>query len=135
MFRNCFIAGAKAHVADLAFPEVLENTVRPVSVRVSVLESLFARYDDHQGVFGRRYDSSLLLPAKARVNIEPPIVHSANFESPRHLSPPLLAMRLARPLLLRPFDVRSLIDEVSAHIHFGVPAKEKAEWSMASEGG
>jgi hypothetical protein len=32
----------------------------------------------------RRYDSPLLLAAKARVNVEPPIVDAANFKSPVH---------------------------------------------------
>jgi hypothetical protein len=59
-----------------------------------MFESLFARDDDHQGVLRRRYDPSLLLPAKARVNIAPSIVNASNLKSPSHLVPPVFFQRL-----------------------------------------
>src|SRR5262245_2468471 len=90
MLCNCSIARAKAHVADLTFPEVFENTVSAVAVRIPMLKSLFACDDNYQRVLRRGYDTSLLLPAKARMNVEPPIVNSANLKSPSHLPSPIL---------------------------------------------
>jgi hypothetical protein len=71
MLCNCSIASAKPHVADLAFAEVFENAISPVAVR--------------------RYDPSLLLAAKARMNVDPSIVNAANLKSPGHLPAPYLA--------------------------------------------
>src|SRR5262245_23745514 len=90
MLCNCSIARAQAHIADLTFSEVFENTVSAVAVRIAMLKSLFACDDNYQRVLRRGYDSSLLLPAKARMNVEPPIVNSANLKSPSHLPSPIL---------------------------------------------
>src|SRR5262245_35241891 len=88
MLRNCCVTSAKAHVADLAFAEVFEDAVSPIAVGVPMLESFFACDDDYQWVLCRRNNSSLLLSAKARVNVEPPIVNAANLKAPGHLLPP-----------------------------------------------
>jgi hypothetical protein len=66
MFCNCSIASAKAHVADLTFPEVFENAVSAVAVRIPMFQSLFARDDNNQRVLRRRYDPSLLLAAESQ---------------------------------------------------------------------
>jgi hypothetical protein len=60
----------------------------PIAVGVPMLESFFACDDDYQWVLCRRNNSSLLLSAKARVNVEPPIVNAANLKAPGHLLPP-----------------------------------------------
>src|SRR5262245_2758081 len=91
MLCNCSIARAQAHIADLTFSEVFENTVSAAAVRIPMLKALFACDDNYQRVLRRGYDTSLLLPAKARMNVEPPIVNSANLKSPSHLPFPYLA--------------------------------------------
>ena len=91
MLCNSSIARAKAHVADLTLPEVFENAISAVVVRIPMLKSLFACDDNYQRVLCRGYDTSLLLPAEARMNIEPPIVNSAILKSPSHLPSPYLA--------------------------------------------
>jgi hypothetical protein len=91
MPRNRSIASAKPHVAKLAFAEVFENAISPVAVRIPVFKSLFACDDDYHRVIRRRYDPSLLLAAKARMNVDPSIVNAANLKSPGHLPAPYLA--------------------------------------------
>jgi hypothetical protein len=91
MLCNGSVASAKPHVADLAFAEVFENAVRPIAVRIPVFKSLFACDDNYHRVSRRRYDSSLLLATKARVNVNPPIVNAANLKSPGHSPDPYRA--------------------------------------------
>jgi hypothetical protein len=91
MLCNRSIASAKPHVANLAFAEVFENAVSPVAVRIPVFKSLFARDDDYHRVLRRRYDPSLLLAAKVRMNVDPSIVNAANLKSPGHVTAPYLA--------------------------------------------
>jgi hypothetical protein len=85
MLCNRSVASAKPHIANLVFAEVFENAVSPVAVRIPMFKSLFACDDNYDRVLRRRYDSSLLLATKARVNVDPPIVNAANFKSPGHL--------------------------------------------------
>ena len=73
MLCNGSIASAKAHVADLTFPEVFENAVSAVAVRIPMFKPLVACDNDYQRMLRRRNDPSLLLAAKARVNIAPSI--------------------------------------------------------------
>src|SRR5262245_44845759 len=65
MLCNCSIARAQAHITDLTFSEVFENTVSAVAVRIPMLKALFACDDNYQRVLRRGYNTSLLLPAKA----------------------------------------------------------------------
>lgn len=62
---------AKPHVAKLTFAEVFENAIGPIAVRIPVFKSLFACDDDCHWVIRRRYDPSLLLADKARMNVDP----------------------------------------------------------------
>jgi hypothetical protein len=78
MLCNRSIASAKTHVANLTFAKVFEHAVSPVAVRIPVFKSLFACDDDHHRVLRGRYDPSLLLAAKARMNVGPSIVNAAN---------------------------------------------------------
>jgi hypothetical protein len=84
MLSDCSIASAKPHVANLAFAKIFENAIGAIAVRISVLKSLFARDDNDQRMLGRCYNPSLLLPAKARMNVDPPIINAANLETPTH---------------------------------------------------
>jgi hypothetical protein len=86
MLCNRSIASAKSHVANLAFAKVFENPVTPVAVRIPMFESLFACDDNYHRVLRRCYDPSLLLAAKARVNVDPSIVNAANLKTPGHFA-------------------------------------------------
>src|SRR6476620_3497746 len=84
MLCNRSIASAKTHVANLAFAKVFEHAVGPITIGISMFKPLFACDDNHQRMLRRRYDSTLLLSAKARVNIGTPIVDTAGFKSVGH---------------------------------------------------
>src|SRR5215813_11684725 len=81
------IASTKPHITHLAFTEIFEHAIGPVTVRISMFQSLFACDDNHQRMLRRRYDPALLLPTKARMNVGPPIVNAANLKSPAHHRP------------------------------------------------
>jgi hypothetical protein len=69
------------------YSKIFKGTIGPVTVRISVLKALLAGDDDHERVLRGRYDSALLLAAKAYMDIAPPIVHAANLEAPTHRHP------------------------------------------------
>jgi hypothetical protein len=86
MLRNCSVASTKAHIANLTLAEILENAIGAVTIRISVFEAFFTCDNNNQRMIRGSYDTALLLPAIAAVNIEPPVVNAANLETPGHLS-------------------------------------------------
>jgi hypothetical protein len=58
-----------------------------------VVKSRLACDDNYQRMLRRRNDPSLLLAAKARMNIAPPVVNAANLKSPGHLPRLILSRR------------------------------------------
>ena len=83
MLCNRSVANAKAHIANLALAEIFEHAIRAVTIGIPVFEALFTCDDNHQRMARKRYDTALLLPAKACVNVEPPVVNATNLEFPR----------------------------------------------------
>jgi hypothetical protein len=75
------------HSAGADQPSPKYSTVSPVAIRIPVFQSLFACDDDYQRVLCGRYDPSLVLSAKARVNIDVPIVDTTNLKSPHRYCP------------------------------------------------
>lgn len=80
----CFVATQHDHVADLTFAEILEDTVRPQAVFVTVLTTFFARHNDDEVMFLRRDYPALLLAGKLGVNVLAPIVGATYLKSPCH---------------------------------------------------
>jgi hypothetical protein len=87
VLRDGPITSTEPHVADLPLAEIFKHSVGSVTVGVPVLKSFFAcNYDDQRMLCGR-YDTTLLLPTKARVDISAPIVDAANLKTPAHRFP------------------------------------------------
>lgn len=81
------ITGAQPHVPDLTFAEILKHAVSSAPIRVSVLKALLASDDDNQWVVRRCDDPALLLSTKARVDVSPSIISTANLEPPTYRFP------------------------------------------------
>jgi hypothetical protein len=103
MLGNRSVAGTHSHVTDLAFVEIFKGTVGPVTVRVSVLKSRFARDDDQKRVPHRRYDSAPPLATK-HMDVAPPIVDPANLKAPTHVPPHGAIIRTFLASGIGPFD-------------------------------
>lgn len=80
--RDCPVATGHLHVADLAFAEILEDTVRSQPVAIAMLLPLFTGDDDYEWVLAGSDYSSPLLAGEAGVNVFLSIVSPAAFKRP-----------------------------------------------------
>lgn len=80
MLENRFVARSECHVAHLPFAEIFKDAVRAIPVIVTVLSPTFSSDQDDDGVISRCDYPSLLLTAKAGVDIVATMIRSANFK-------------------------------------------------------
>jgi hypothetical protein len=119
----------------VAFTKVFENPVTAVAVRITMFESLFACDDNYHRVLRRRYDPSLLLAAKACVNVDPSIVNAANLKSPCHFADSLFCaiVRLGHSVFAPPAAIAASASPRSRASNFDIVGKSNARKKI-SEG-
>jgi hypothetical protein len=65
------IACTDLHIPNLPFSKVFKYAVVPITIGITVFEPFFTRDNDNDGLVRRSYYSTLLLPSKALVNVNP----------------------------------------------------------------
>lgn len=88
MVCDRFVAAGKRHVAILALTKIFNKTVGVLSVVVTVFESAFATDNENDGVFRRRYNTTLPLATELGVNVFAAIVCRAALKAECHCVPP-----------------------------------------------
>jgi hypothetical protein len=69
--------------------KILKHTIRAVTIRIAVLKTLFPCDDNYYRVIRWRDDSTLLLPAKLRVDVTSAVVNPPNLKTPGHHANPV----------------------------------------------
>lgn len=108
------------HGAVATFADILENSIVPLYVDISVVEPLLTRDQDDERVLGRCDDAALLLPAVGRVNVSTTIVSPVSLKRPRHHRKHL--RRLIDGRLCNPTDAGNRLIDWST----GVPWRRQA---------
>jgi hypothetical protein len=83
------IACTDLHIPNLPFSKVFKYAVVPITIGITVFEPFFTRDNDNDGQVRRSYYSTLLLPSKALVNVNPDCKRGP-FQIPNLLSLPLV---------------------------------------------
>src|SRR5690606_16110019 len=82
MRRDAAVTTLKRHISELSFAEILEGSVFPKAVGVTMVKTFLTSDDNHQRMSSRRDDASLSLPSKTVMNVGAAFVNASPLKTP-----------------------------------------------------